>query len=69
MLVLTQKLGQSTQIGGGIIIKVLDVRPNRIHLGIDAPLSVRVQREQHRRACEREGFGDVIPFELPTEIY
>ncbi len=48
MLVLTRKAGESIHIGGGIVIKVLDVRPSRIRLGIDAPLSIRVQRDEQR---------------------
>src|SRR4029450_6520719 len=48
MLVLTRKLGESIQIGGDVVLTVLDVRPSRIRLGIEAPLSVRIQRSEHR---------------------
>ena len=36
MLVLTRKLGESIHIGDDIVITLLDVRPSRIRLGIDA---------------------------------
>src|SRR5689334_22187733 len=48
MLVLSRKRGESIRIGDGIVITVLDVRPSRTRIGIDAPLSVRVQREEVR---------------------
>jgi carbon storage regulator len=48
MLVLSRKRGESIRIGDGIVITVLDVRPSRTRIGIDAPRSVRVQREEVR---------------------
>ena len=46
MLVLTRKTGESIHIGDGVVVTVLDVRSNRIRLGIDAPMSIRVQRSE-----------------------
>ena len=46
MLVLSRKPGESIHIDEDIVITVLEVRPNRIRLGIDAPPAVRVQREE-----------------------
>ncbi len=50
MLVLSRKRGESIRIGDGIVITILDVRPSRTRIGIDAPLSVRVQRAEVRPA-------------------
>jgi carbon storage regulator CsrA len=47
MLVLTRKLGESIQIGSDVVLTVLEVRPSRIRLGIEAPLSVRIRRAEH----------------------
>lgn len=37
MLVLTRKVGETVQIGGGIAIEVLHLPGNRVKLGITAP--------------------------------
>jgi carbon storage regulator len=68
MLVLTRKTGESIHIGSGIVIKVLDVRPSRIRLGIDAPLSVRVQREEQRCGSQSRDFVEVVPFDSAAGI-
>ena len=52
MLVLTRKLGESVRVGDGIVIKIVEVRRSRVRIGIDAPPSVRIQREEI--ACQTE---------------
>ena len=44
MLVLTRKLMQRIQIGGDIVLTVLEIRGNKVRLGVDAPRKVRVLR-------------------------
>ena len=66
MLVLTRKAGESIHIGSGIVIKVLDVRPSRIRLGIDAPPAVRVQREEQRCRPQSQDFAELVSFESPA---
>jgi carbon storage regulator len=44
MLVLSRKVGQRIVIAGDIGVTVLDVKGNRIRLGIDAPEDVAIQR-------------------------
>jgi carbon storage regulator len=46
MLVLTRKEGEAVVIDGDIRIKVLEVKGGQVKLGIDAPLSVTVHREE-----------------------
>ena len=46
MLVLTRRVGEEIMIGGDIRVTVLEVRGNQIRLGIVAPQSVRVLREE-----------------------
>ena len=46
MLVLTRKPGESIIIGNDIVITVLEVRSDQIRIGIDAPRSVSVHREE-----------------------
>jgi carbon storage regulator len=46
MLILTRKLGESLRIGDNVTITVLGVNGNQVRLGIDAPKSVEVHREE-----------------------
>ena len=46
MLVLTRKPDESIVIDGGIKITVMEVRGNRIRLGIEAPKDVAVRRSE-----------------------
>ncbi|MHC4879361.1 MAG: carbon storage regulator [Planctomycetota bacterium] len=46
MLVLTRKRGEEIVIDGCIRIRVLDVKGNKVRLGIDAPGSMSVLRRE-----------------------
>lgn len=46
MLVLTRKLNESLVIDGDIVVTVVEVRGNRVKLGIEAPAGVGVFREE-----------------------
>jgi carbon storage regulator len=46
MLILTRKLGENIRIGDTIRIVVLDIKGGQVKLGIDAPPSVAVHREE-----------------------
>ncbi len=52
MLVLTRKLGEKIHIGDGITLTVLELRGNRVRLGIDAPSDVRVLRAELKEFAE-----------------
>lgn len=53
MLVLSRRQGESIVIGNHVTITVLEVRGDQIRLGIDAPRSVTVHREEvYRRVLE-----------------
>lgn len=50
MLVLTRGLNERIMIGDDIVITVVDIRGDKIRLGIDAPVDVQVHREEvHER--------------------
>ncbi len=44
MLVLTRRLGEKLILGDGIIVTVIEVKGNRVRIGIDAPDQVCVLR-------------------------
>lgn len=46
MLVLTRRANQSIMIGHDIVVTVLEVRGDQVRLGIKAPRSVDVHREE-----------------------
>jgi len=46
MLVLTRKLGEGLVLGSDISLKILEIHKNQIKLGIEAPLDVRIYRNE-----------------------
>lgn len=46
MLVLTRRASESVMIDGHIEIKVLRIRGNQVHLGIDAPAETLIHRHE-----------------------
>ncbi|MHB8189815.1 MAG: carbon storage regulator CsrA [Ferrimicrobium sp.] len=53
MLVLTRKSGQSIVVGTDIIITVLDVHRDQVRLGIEAPRTVDVHRQEVFEALQQ----------------
>lgn len=54
MLVLSRRVGESIVIGNEVTVTVLEVRGDQIRVGIDAPRSVQVHREEVFRQLEAE---------------
>lgn len=52
MLVLSRRAGESVVIGDDIVVTVLEVRGDVVRIGIDAPRSVRVHREEVYRELQ-----------------
>jgi carbon storage regulator len=55
MLVLSRKRGELIQIGDNVFVEVVEVRGDKVRLGITAPPEVRVDRREVRAridACE-----------------
>ena len=46
MLILSRRVGESVMIGDDVAITVLRVKGNQVRLGVNAPRSVSVQREE-----------------------
>lgn len=62
MLVLSRKLDESIIIDGGIKVTVVSVHGNQVRLGIQAPESVRIFREELcGRPASRKKNGRLIP--------
>lgn len=46
MLVLTRRANQSIMIGSDVVVTVLEVRGDQVRIGITAPRSIEVHREE-----------------------
>ena len=46
MLVLSRRANQSIVIGSDIVVRVLDIRGDQVRIGVEAPRSVAVHREE-----------------------
>jgi carbon storage regulator len=53
-LILTRRLGETLVIGPSIRVTVVGVRGNQVRIGIDAPISVRVHREELYERLQRD---------------
>jgi carbon storage regulator len=73
MLILTRKTNEKVVIGDGIVVSVVEVRGDQVKLGIEAPRSVKVYRqevylaiqEENRRAADSA--LDLPNLQLPIE--
>ena len=54
MLVLSRHRDESIMIGDNIVITVVDVRGDKVRVGIDAPPSISVHREEVFHAIQNE---------------
>jgi carbon storage regulator len=69
MLVLTRRSGESIVIGGNIQVTVLSVKGDRVRLGIVAPQSVSVDRQEvYDRRCfaKPDGVSSSAPVSTPV---
>ena len=46
MLVLSRKIGESIMIGNEVMVTVVEFRGDQVRIGVDAPRSVQVYREE-----------------------
>jgi carbon storage regulator len=69
VLILTRRVGETVMIGDEVTVTVLRVKGNQVRLGVNAPKSVSVQREEIFHRIKREGPNHVEhPAEEPGEL-
>lgn len=64
MLVLSRKVGQKVVLSGGVTIQVVDIKGDKVRLGVVAPKAVAVHRSE---VAERIGFEGRKPAGEPTK--
>jgi len=55
MLILTRRMGETLMIGEEITVTVLGVKGNQVRLGVNAPRTVAVHREEIFARIKTEG--------------
>ncbi|MAT15904.1 MAG: carbon storage regulator [Planctomyces sp.] len=60
MLVLSRQRDESIYIGDDIVLTVVDIRGDKVRLGIKAPNSVPVHREEVYEAIRKEAAGKEV---------
>jgi carbon storage regulator len=54
MLVLSRQRDESIVIGDNVVVTIVDVRGDRVRLGIEAPREISVHRREVYEAIQRE---------------
>jgi carbon storage regulator len=69
MLVVTRKPDESVIIDGKITIKVLAIEDGKVKLGIDAPQSIKIYRQEVYEAIKKENEEAVsIKLDMLTKL-
>jgi carbon storage regulator CsrA len=71
VLILTRRVGETLMIGPDVTVTVLGVKGSQIRIGINAPRSVPVHREELyariRREQQRWRNSKIGPYRVPSE--
>ena len=54
MLVLTRKKEEKIWIGNDISFSIIEIRGDKVRIGIDAPKEIAVHRDEVKRAIEQK---------------
>ena len=57
MLVLSRQRDESIMIGDNIVITIVDIRGDKVRLGINAPAEIPVHRQEVYDAIQRENLA------------
>ena len=62
MLILTRRVGESVMIGDEVTVTVLGVKGNQVRIGVTAPKSVSVHRQEiYERIRAEQADGEEAP--------
>lgn len=68
MLIITRRPGEKVMVGDDVVVHVMEIVGNSVRVGIEAPRSVPVYREEIWNAvrAENEAAARVAPDSLPA---
>ena len=72
MLIITRRPGEKVMLGDDTVVEVIEVSGSTVRIGIDAPRSVPVYREEIWRSVKEENAAaatvdaDALPRALPV---
>jgi carbon storage regulator len=68
MLIITRRPGEKVMVGEDIVVHVMEIVGNSVRVGIEAPRSVPVYREEIWNAVREENraAADASPTDLPA---
>ena len=61
MLILTRRVGETLIIGDDVIVTVLGIKSDQVRIGINAPKTVSVHREEIYQRIQQEKNTTVAP--------
>ena len=67
MLVLSRKLGESIVINDNIVVHVIEIRGDKIRLGVDAPKDIPIHRKEIHERVKR-GESKPVKKKVPVVV-
>lgn len=55
MLVLSRNVGEAIVVGGDVVVSIVDVRGDRVKLGVEAPKTIPVHRREVQDRLQADG--------------
>ena len=70
MLIVTRRVGEKIMLGDDIVVEVMELAGNTVRIGIQAPRSLPVYREEIWDAvrAENRAAADAAPMALPEPV-
>ena len=68
MLLITRRVGEKVMVGDDVVVHVMEIVGNTVRIGIQAPRSTLVYREEiwHAVREENRAAADAAPVEFPS---
>jgi len=75
MLILSRKINEKIMIGDDVSVSIIEIRGDQVRLGVDAPKSVKVFRQEvfdaikaeNKAAAESKPVLPVVDFKAPLQ--